>query len=323
MEQTPDSCQISVIIATRNRAEALERISLPSLLKQTFKDFEVIVWDASDNDDSALVVKKFPELNIRYFKAPRVGSCSQRNDAVKVARGEIIYFIDDDSEVSPDALEAIYEAMSTEEIVGCSPREKQIENSKPWFIKNLIRFLNIVFFLGGEGKKRRVLPSGRNEWPKKDFPGFVEWLNGGSMAFRREVFLDHHFEEEFERFGGFAVAEDVSFSFKLFKEGKQLKILEKGLYAHHPASGGRGSKKNRASSQIFNFYLIWRNQIFPSNKFSLLSFLLSVAGTILKGIMDLFSTRDLSRLKGVFSGLKEICKKEIQNLKRSFPKNDV
>ena len=39
--------KISVIIATKNRADALEKISLPSLAKQDFKDFEVIIWDAS------------------------------------------------------------------------------------------------------------------------------------------------------------------------------------------------------------------------------------------------------------------------------------
>jgi len=83
--------KISVIIATRNRADALEKISLPSLAKQDFKDFEVIIWDASDDDKSKIVVENFiqshPDMIVRYFKAPRVGSASQRNDAVKVARG--------------------------------------------------------------------------------------------------------------------------------------------------------------------------------------------------------------------------------------------
>ena len=42
--------KISVIIATRNRAKALKNISVRSLIKQTYRNFEVIVWDASDND---------------------------------------------------------------------------------------------------------------------------------------------------------------------------------------------------------------------------------------------------------------------------------
>jgi len=47
MKIPAEECKISVIIATRNRAEALERISLLALAKQTFKDFELMVWDAS------------------------------------------------------------------------------------------------------------------------------------------------------------------------------------------------------------------------------------------------------------------------------------
>ncbi|MGC8533888.1 MAG: glycosyltransferase family 2 protein, partial [Candidatus Parvarchaeum sp.] len=115
--------KISVIIATRNRADALETISLPSLLKQDFKDFEVIIWDASDDDKSKNVVEKFiqsyPDMIIRYFKAPRAGLASQRNDAVKMAKGDIIFFIDDDSKVSKDGLTAIYEAFQcNKDIIG-------------------------------------------------------------------------------------------------------------------------------------------------------------------------------------------------------------
>jgi len=43
MKISAEECKISVIIATRNRAEALERISLPALVQQTFRDFEFIV----------------------------------------------------------------------------------------------------------------------------------------------------------------------------------------------------------------------------------------------------------------------------------------
>ena len=114
--------KISVVIATRNRADALEQISLPSLAKQDFKDFEVIIWDASDDDKSKIVVENFiqshPGIIVRYFKAPRVGLASQRNDVVKVARGDIIFFIDDDSEVSSDGLSALNETFKDKDVCG-------------------------------------------------------------------------------------------------------------------------------------------------------------------------------------------------------------
>jgi glycosyltransferase involved in cell wall biosynthesis len=50
---------LSVMIATKNRAEELRTISLPSLAKQDTRDFEVIVWDASEDDASQVAVEAF------------------------------------------------------------------------------------------------------------------------------------------------------------------------------------------------------------------------------------------------------------------------
>ena len=117
---------ISVIIATRNRAKALEAISLPSLAEQTYNDFEVIIWDASDDDSTKRVVEKYksqhPWIDVRYFRAPRKGLASQRNDAVKVVRGNIVLFIDDDSEVSPNGLNAVIEAFLNPTVKGVGLR---------------------------------------------------------------------------------------------------------------------------------------------------------------------------------------------------------
>ena len=53
---------ISVIIATKNRDEALKSISLPSLLRQDTSDFEVILWDGSDSEKSRRVAEQYVSL---------------------------------------------------------------------------------------------------------------------------------------------------------------------------------------------------------------------------------------------------------------------
>ncbi|MCR4428154.1 MAG: glycosyltransferase [Caldiserica bacterium] len=322
MEEAQESCKISVIIATRNRAEALKNISLPSLLKQTFKDFEVIVWDASDNEDSAEVVKRFPELEIRYFKAPRVGSCSQRNDAVKEARGEIVYFIDDDSEISPDALEAIYEAMSKGEIVGCSPPVIQ----KKFTIKEgtnskFVAFISKIFLLGGFGRSRVILKSGRNQFPLSDKPGTAQWLSGCSMAFYREIFNCLSFDEELQRFGGYALGEDVMFSHKLYQQGELL-ILSKGQVIHHQAGGGRGNSTNLAAATFFNFFLIWKKTVLPTDKKSIFAFILSIFGSFFLALLVLLFRRNLTPMKGIFLGVKEILNYTFKLKERFKNKNE-
>ena len=63
------------------------------------------------------------DLVVRYFKAPRAGLPAQRNDAVREARGEIVFFIDDDSEVSPDGIAALRDMFARQErpAGGCLP----------------------------------------------------------------------------------------------------------------------------------------------------------------------------------------------------------
>jgi len=207
--------KISVIIATKNRADALEKISLPSLAKQDFKDFEVIIWDASDNDKSKIVVENFiqshPDMIVRYFKAPRVGLASQRNDAVKVALGDIIFFIDDDSEVSPNGLRGVFETLQSGKYQGCELPVKGIKTQK---LKSksinfyLYSIASIIFFLNGGATKRYFKLSGygthENEFLQKFFKKYKEdpkWLVGCSMAYKRDVFKINSFDERLQKFG--------------------------------------------------------------------------------------------------------------------------
>lgn len=96
---------ITVIIATKDRSGALAEISLPSLLRQE-PGFDVLIWDASADDRSRDVVQGYQErfrsagIPLRYERAPRAGLTSQRNDAIKTVDSDVVFFIDDDSEVT-------------------------------------------------------------------------------------------------------------------------------------------------------------------------------------------------------------------------------
>jgi hypothetical protein len=48
------------------------------------------------------------------------------------------------------------------------------------------------------------------------------------MAFRREIFRDHRFNEKLQRYAGYALWEDQQFSRQLFLEGRTLSVAEKG-----------------------------------------------------------------------------------------------
>jgi glycosyltransferase involved in cell wall biosynthesis len=87
---------VSVVIATRNRAESL-RDTLASLTRQSRRPDEVIVVDNASGDHTRDVALNFVDsLNLKYVYAAKRGIPYARNAGIQNARGDIIAFIDDD-----------------------------------------------------------------------------------------------------------------------------------------------------------------------------------------------------------------------------------
>ncbi len=83
---------------------------------QTFKDFEVVISDHSDNDDLITVINNFKEkFEIKYIKNENKRGCSpfNLNYAIDNCSGDIIKMMfQDDFFYDDEALEKIYEALS-------------------------------------------------------------------------------------------------------------------------------------------------------------------------------------------------------------------
>lgn len=95
--------KVSAIITTFNRAKYL-KISIQSVLSQSFTDFELIILDNSSTDNTEEIVKHFQDVRIRYFKHPPLNISQTRNLGVKQAQGDYIAFLDDDDEWMPTKL---------------------------------------------------------------------------------------------------------------------------------------------------------------------------------------------------------------------------
>ena len=95
---------ISIVIPSYNRIHVLPR-AIRSALRQTYKNFELIVIDDGSTDGTSEFVKaNFPEVRLlRLHK--NSGASKSRNVGIKAARGEIIAFLDSDDEWSEQYLE--------------------------------------------------------------------------------------------------------------------------------------------------------------------------------------------------------------------------
>jgi GT2 family glycosyltransferase len=95
----------SVVVCTRDRAEDLAHC-LPGLQRLAAQGYDVIVVDnAPSNDAVARLAAKYPR--IRYVLEPRPGLDHARNCGLRVAKGEVVAFTDDDAQVDAGWLPAL------------------------------------------------------------------------------------------------------------------------------------------------------------------------------------------------------------------------
>ena len=101
----------SVIITTFKRPKYLKR-AIKSVLNQTYNNFEVIVVDDNGLDNKYQLITEqtiqgyFDLPNFKYIKLKHnLGGSFARNEGVKHAKGDFIFFLDDDDEFLSNKLQ--------------------------------------------------------------------------------------------------------------------------------------------------------------------------------------------------------------------------
>lgn len=105
----------SVIIPVYNAENYLDE-SIGSVLKQTFKNFELILVNDGSSDKSADICDKYakeysPIITVLHKK--NEGQISARCQGIKIAKGNYICYLDADDYLRSDALERVYSTIVT------------------------------------------------------------------------------------------------------------------------------------------------------------------------------------------------------------------
>ncbi len=88
--------QVSVIINCFN-SELFIEDSIKSVLNQTYKNFELIIFDNCSTDNTAKIIKTFKDTRIRYFKSEKKYILGKARDlAIKKSKNTWVAFIDSD-----------------------------------------------------------------------------------------------------------------------------------------------------------------------------------------------------------------------------------
>ncbi|MBQ6334395.1 MAG: glycosyltransferase family 2 protein [Erysipelotrichaceae bacterium] len=105
---------ITVIVAVYN-VERYIRNCLESILKQSFRDFELLLVDDGSTDagiDTALEVLEKCDISWRILEKQNGGQSSARNFGLRQAKGDYVVFIDSDDVIHEDFLKRLMEHMN-------------------------------------------------------------------------------------------------------------------------------------------------------------------------------------------------------------------
>jgi len=110
---------LSVIIPAFNEEKYIAK-TLRALRNQTIKDFEIIIKDGKSSDRTVEIAKKHAD---EVISERDLSAADARNQGARYANGDILVFVDADTELPPYALERFANLMKNADLVGGSCRK--------------------------------------------------------------------------------------------------------------------------------------------------------------------------------------------------------
>lgn len=238
--------KVSVITVTRNSLGDITRC-LRALEAQDFRDWELIIVDNASGDGTAEYLKSECGRYRLIFNERNEGFCKANNDAVKIAGGEYILFLNPDVELKEDHISTLFRAMESDPGLG-SVTGKLLKDRDARTIDST----GIVF------RKYSLIPVDRGEGEvdngqyAKD--GDVFGASCACAMYRRRALDDvefggQYFDEDF-----FAYFEDVDLAWRVNSRGWKSRYIA-SCVGYHDRKGDR-SKDIRTRMLAFrNAYL--------------------------------------------------------------------
>lgn len=295
---------VSAIIPTRNRPKLIGE-TLDALLAQTGPPSEIIVVDASNDDEAAQTRTAVEKRGATYHAATTVGAAPQRNQGVALATQEAILFLDDDIRMEPECLRKMHMGLMGEAsnggvsamLIGCAYRP-------PGLVSGLLfAFLNGGFEKNYAG---RCLGPGLTTPPSDDdsLPELVpvEWLITGCVLYRRAAIPSPPFQPIFT---GPSIAEDLALSLTVGKSWRLLNARTataehfSAPHSFNPSSAAAFAEMEMVNRHYIATEILGRRSWLDTIRFLAMNFLFLPTTLIQKDGVRLLPSRLLGRVRGL------------------------
>jgi GT2 family glycosyltransferase len=227
--------KISVIICTLNRGILPWNVVKALLTEQTYKNFEIVIVDQSDNPYPESFRDPACREKVKYVHLERKNLPNARNVGIARSDGRIILFLDDDVEPDADLLYFHYMNYRNKKVGGVSGR-----------VKEKVSLTNTSTAGGTIALSGRTL---MNFESLSKHP--VCSACGANMSFSRDaVEKTGNFDS---RFDGISLLEEVDYSYRIRAAGYEIMYEPKASVNHFRAGAGGCRHKNERQALYARF----------------------------------------------------------------------
>ncbi|WP_051367449.1 glycosyltransferase family 2 protein [Hamadaea tsunoensis] len=143
-----DGVLVSVIVPCHNSAKTIA-LCVESVLAQTHPAVELIVVDDAGTDDTAAIAGRYPCTVVRLERNGGAGIA--RNRGVAASRGEIVFFLDSDVALAPDAVANAVRVLTEDPECGAA---WGVYGDRPLIDDGVVERVQVLF-----GHYRQIQPS--------------------------------------------------------------------------------------------------------------------------------------------------------------------
>lgn len=242
--------RFSLLIGTLNRSECI-KYCLESLRNQTYKDFEIIIIDQSEDDLTEKELEDFRDLVIVYERVTFKGLSKARNEAIRHAKGDCYCLIDDDAYYSEDYLSNIEKHITQ--------NNKTIVTGYLWNTATKSDFV-----------KYKVLTDGK----KLSYRQVIRYCPSPAISFPKEIIFESgEFDEEFGVGAKYGAGEETDFIMRAMRRGYAVRYFS-DVRAQHPheklAKSVPAADVKKKCSYSLGFGAMYEKQFCLGNGFNVL-----------------------------------------------------
>ncbi|KKS94733.1 MAG: Glycosyl transferase, family 2 [Candidatus Collierbacteria bacterium GW2011_GWB1_44_6] len=242
--------KISVVIPTYNRPGLA--LGLAKQIRKFEPGAEIIIVDQSDKKEDPKEIKK---LDVVYIENSKANTSIAKNIGLARVTGEIVFFFDDDVEITPKTIKAHLAEYADKKILGVAGRVINDGEKMPQDTDAVT------------GKTDKYLASfTMNFWGTRR--QFVQFPYGCNMSFRRSILEKlRGFDEKIPPPG----FEETDLGLRVTKLGRMIFSPDALVYHHRASSGGTRMPRDKWFKNYYWIYgrMIARHVSFPLNLVSM------------------------------------------------------